>query len=95
MPTYGPFENAMITVLAGVVLIIFFGSLYAFIFAIIKFIFSHGDNEKITAARNSIRYMIIGILLTIFLLFLMPFFFERMNVQGFQIYTASNIFLRA
>jgi hypothetical protein len=63
--------------------------------AILKFVFSGGDTEKIKQARNSIRYMIIGIILTMVLLFLFPYVFQFLSVPGYKVYTAQNIFQKA
>lgn len=89
------FETVILTILAIVILAICVGCIYAFLRAIFLFILSHGDEEKIKAARNSVRYMIIGIILTIFLLFVFPILFQMLNVQGYKNYTAKNIFSRA
>lgn len=79
-------------ILALLVLIIFIGSLYAFFYAIITFIFSAWDAEKIKKAWNSIRYMILWIVLTLFVLFLFPVILKRSKVPWYDMYSASNIF---
>ncbi|MDR2190069.1 MAG: hypothetical protein LBP53_02535 [Candidatus Peribacteria bacterium] len=63
-------EDIILFVLALAVLVVFFGCIYAFFRAIFLFIFSKGEDAKVKAAWNSIRYMIIGLFLTIMLLFL-------------------------
>jgi len=68
----GGLEEILLSLLAIVIILIFVGSLYAFFYAIFLFIFSSGDAEKIKKAWNSIRYMILGIVLTIAILFLFP-----------------------
>lgn len=88
-------ENIILTALALIVIVVFLGSFYSFIVAIFKFVFSRGDTEKIKQARNSIRYMIIWLLLSLILLFLFPIVFQYMNITGYSMYTARNIFHRA
>jgi hypothetical protein len=63
-------EDIILFILALTVLIVCLGCIYAFFRAIFLFIFSKGEDAKVKAARNSIRYMIIGLFLTIMLLFL-------------------------
>ena len=53
------FESIVLTVLAVLILAVSLGCLYAFVRAIIGFIFSHGDAEKIKKAWSSIRFMIL------------------------------------
>ncbi|MFZ2151209.1 MAG: hypothetical protein WAZ12_02485 [Candidatus Absconditicoccaceae bacterium] len=88
-------ENIILTVLALVIIAICIGCVYAFIRAIFLFIFSQGKEDKIKAAWNSIRYMIIGIIFTIVLMFLFPMIFKWMNVKGYENYSAKNIFNRS
>jgi len=88
-------ENIILTALALVVIVVFLGSIYSFVIAIFKFIFSHGDTDKIKQAWNGIRYMVIGLLLTLILLFIFPYVFQYMNLTGYKLYTARNIFNRA
>jgi len=88
-------ENMLLTVLALIVLIICGGCVYAFVHAIFLFIFSHGDEEKKKSAWNSIRYMIIGVILTIFLLTVFPVVFRQLKVTGYEVYTARNVFERS
>ena len=88
-------DNVVLTILALIVLVICVGCIYAFIHAIFLFIFSHGEEEQKKSAWNSIRYMIIGIILTIFLLTVFPIIFQQLKVTGYQEYTAKNVFSRA
>ncbi len=85
-------ENIILTVLAIIVIAICIWCIYAFVRAIFLFIFSQWKEDKIKAAWNSIRYMIMGIILTIVLLFFFPLIFKFMNVQWYEIYSARNIF---
>lgn len=88
-------EDIILTVLAILIIIIFAGSIYSLFRAIFEFIFSNGDNDKIKKARNNIRYTIIGIIITLLLLFAFPLLFKQMRVSGYQYYSAQNIFNRA
>jgi len=89
------FEYIVLTVFAVLVLAVLIGCIYAFVRAIVMFIFSHGDPEKIKKAWSSIRFMILGIFLTISLLFVFPLVFKLMKVPNAEEYSAKNIFLRA
>jgi heme/copper-type cytochrome/quinol oxidase subunit 2 len=85
----------ILTILAFLVIIIFWGSLYAFFFAIFQFVFSSGDTEKIKKAWNSIRFMILWIFMTLIFLFIFPIIFRRLEVPGYEAYTARNIFQKS
>jgi formate hydrogenlyase subunit 3/multisubunit Na+/H+ antiporter MnhD subunit len=89
------FQEMVLSILAIVIMIIAVGCIYTFIRSIFFFIFSQGKEDKIKAGRNSIRYMIIGIILTIFLLFFFPMILKGMNVQWSEQYTARNIVKKA
>ena len=89
------FQNVILTVLALVVLLVIVWCIYTFIRAIIMFIFSHNKEENKKKWRNSIRFMIIGVILTIVLLFLIPVVLKRMKVEKYDTYTPTNIFSRA
>ncbi len=88
-------QNAILIVLAIVVIAISVWSIYAFIRAILLFIFSQGKEEKIKKAWNSIRFMIMWIFLTVALLFLFPLIFKRMGLENYEEYSAKNIFNKA
>ncbi|UFX83088.1 chloride channel protein [Candidatus Absconditicoccus praedator] len=88
-------EEFVLLILAVVVIVIFGGAIAAFFIAIFQFIFSKGDSEKIKKAWNTIRYMLLGIILTILLLFIFPVVFERLEIPGHEQYTAQNIFEKA
>ena len=89
------FQNVILTVLALVVLLVVVGCMYTFIRAIILFVFSHSKEENKKKWRNSIRFMIIWVILTIVLLFLVPVVLRRMKVPQYDVYTPTNIFSRA
>lgn len=84
--------NMILTILSLLVILIFIGSIYAFFYAIITFIFSAGDPDKIKKAWNSIRYMILGIVMTLTVLFLFPLILKKVKIPGYEYYTANNIF---
>lgn len=88
-------QELILIILAIVVIAISIWSIYAFIRAILLFIFSQGQEEKIKTAWNSIRYMIMWIFLTVFLLFLFPLIFKRMGLEDYDSYSAKNIFNKA
>lgn len=88
-------QNVILIILAIVVIAISVWSVYAFIRSIILFIFSQWQEEKIKKAWNSIRYMIMWIFLTVFMLFLFPLVFKRMGLENYEEYSAKNIFNKA
>jgi formate hydrogenlyase subunit 3/multisubunit Na+/H+ antiporter MnhD subunit len=90
--TTSSIQNLLLTILALVVILISVWSIYAFIRSIILFIFSQGKEESIKKARNSIRFMIMWIFLTVFLLFMFPLVFKRMWLENYEEYNAKNIF---
>jgi len=89
------FQNVILTVLALMVLLVVVWCIYTFIRAIILFIFSHSKEENKKKWRNSIRFMIIGVILTIVLLFLVPVVLRWMKVPEYTLYTPPKIFGRA
>ncbi len=89
------FQNVILTVLALVVILVIVWCIYTFIRAIIMFIFSHSKEENKKKWRNSIRFMIIGVILTILLLFLVPLVLRVMKVPEYNVYTPVNVFGRA
>ena len=92
---YTSWENVFLTILALIIIIIFWGAIYAFIYAIFLLIFSKWDENKIKKAWNSIRYAIIWIFLAVFLLFVFPIIFQKLQIPGYKVYTAKNIFKRS
>ncbi len=88
------FQNFILTVLAIVVLIVLVWCIYTFIRAIILFIFSNNKEENKKKWWNSIRFMIIGIVLTIFLLLMVPVVLKWMKVPAYDTYKTPHIFSR-
>jgi uncharacterized BrkB/YihY/UPF0761 family membrane protein len=95
MDGFSSIEDVILTVLAIFIILILIGTIYSIIRAIIQFIFSNGDNEKIKKAWNGIRYTIIGMIITIVLLFIFPIIFQKIGLQGWKAYTANAILERA
>lgn len=93
--TNADFQNVILTVLALVVILVIVWCVYTFIRAIIMFVFSNNKEENKKKWRNSIRFMIIGVVLTIALLFLVPVVLGWMKVPESSTYTPANVFSRA
>lgn len=87
-------QNAILTALACVVLVIIIGCIYTFIRAIILFIFSGTKEDNKKKGWNSIRFMIIGVILSLLLLFLVPTVLRAVNVPSYDNYSAKNVFVR-
>lgn len=88
-------SNFVLTIFAILIIIIFGGSIYAFFSAVYLFIFSAGEAEKIKQAWNSIRYMILWVILTVIFLFIFPIIFKKIRLPGYELYSANNIFHHA
>lgn len=86
------FSDIILYILAIILIIIWLGCVYAFFRAIFLFIFSKGDEKQIKSAWSSIRYMIIGLFLTIMLLFVGPTILRYTGLQGAENYKVANIF---
>lgn len=86
---------AVLTVLAIAVLIVFGASIVVFFITIWKYITSGGKDDKIKEAANSVRHLVIGIVLTIVFLFIMPLVFQKLEIKWYEYYSAKNIFARA
>jgi len=90
-----PVSDIILFVLALMVILIAAGCIFSFVRAIFFFIFSQWKEEKIKKAWNSIRYMIIGIFLTIILLYLFPLIFRLVWLENYEKYKAKSIFNKA
>ena len=88
-------QNAILIILALVVIVICAWCIYAFIRAIFFFIFSQWKDDKIKKAWNSIRYMIMWIFLTVMFLIIFPFIFKKVWLDHAEVYTPKNIFNKA
>lgn len=85
-------EGLVLTIISALIIIIFGGAIYGFFRSIFLFIFSGGEPDKIKQARNGIRFMVLGIFLTLIFLFVFPVLFKRLKLPGYEAYTAQNIF---
>jgi len=94
-PQWDLLSNIMLSVLAIMVLLVVGGVIYAIVYAIFMFIFSGWNEEKIKKAWNSIRYAVLGFILTLIILFAIPGTLRALKVPGYQYYTSSNIFKTA
>lgn len=92
---YSSIEDIILTALAILVILILAWTIYSIIRAIIQFVFSNGDGEKIKKARNGIRYTIIWMIITVLLLFFFPILFAKIWSQNSKAYSASAILERA
>ncbi len=92
---YTTIQDIVLTVLAILIIIIFAGAIYSLFRAIFQFIFSDGKDDVIQKAIKNIRYTIMGIIVTLLLLFAFPILFKQIRVNGYQYYTAQNIFNKA
>ena len=88
-------EDILLTILAILVIMILVGTIVSIIRAIISFVFSNGDNDKIKKAWNGIRYAILGLIMTVLLLFIFPIVFQRLGAQSVTNYSARAILERA
>lgn len=97
MTTYGPdsIKNIVLFILAVIVILIAWWCIFAFIRAILLFIFSQWKEDKIKKAWNSIRYMIMWLFLSVILLFIFPMIFKWMKLDNYDDYNAKNIFNKA
>jgi len=95
--TYGSdtISDIILFILAALVILIAAGCIFSFIRAIFFFIFSQWKEEKIKKAWNSIRYMIIWIVLTVALLYVFPLIFKFIGLEDYDKYNAKNIFNKA
>lgn len=75
-------------------MVIFVMAIVSFILAIWDFIRSEWEEEAKKKWRNRIRFMMIGILLTIVLLFLLPLWLQALGVSGYDAFSAQAIFAR-
>jgi len=94
-PQHDPLSNLILNVFGIMVLLVFIWVIYAIVYAIFMFIFSWGNEEKIKKAWNSIRYAVLGFILTLIILFAVPWVLKTLKVPGYKYYTTENIFKNA
>ncbi|MEI6426057.1 MAG: hypothetical protein WCO66_01770 [Candidatus Absconditabacteria bacterium] len=86
-------EEVIITICAIVVLIVGIGSFFSFLYAIYLFLFSKGKDENKTKGRNAIRYMLIGVVLSVLFLSILPLALKGVNIE-LKDYSTKSIFSR-
>ncbi len=82
------------TVIALVVIAVFVMAIVSFLMAIRDFIRSEWEEEEKKKWWNRIRFMMIGVILTIVFLILFPLFLRQLWVIYYEIFSAPNIFNR-
>ena len=92
---YTSLENVLLTVFAIIVIIVLAGCLYAFLRAIFFFIFSGGKEDQKKKGWNSIRFMVIGVILCVGLLISFPYIIKAMNVELTEEYSTKQVFNKA
>lgn len=85
-------SNVVLTILAVVIIAIFWWAIVVFFISIFQFIFSKWEAEKIKKAWNNIRYMILWVFFTIILLFIFPFVVKKLQFPWYEHYTPENMF---
>ena len=86
--------DVILFVFALIVLVVLIWCLWAFFYAIFLFIFSKWDDAKVKLAWNAIRYMIIGLFITVMLLFMWPAILKVFRVQNADEYSVKYIFVK-
>lgn len=86
--------DIILLVFAIIVLIVLVWCIWAFFYAVFLFIFSRWDDSKVKSARNSIRYMIIWLFLTVMLLFMWPSLLRIFKMANAENYSAKYIFVK-
>ncbi len=85
-------SNVILNLLSILTLLVFIGVIYAVVYAVFMFVFSWGNDEKIKKAWNSIRYSLLGFILTLIILIAIPWFLRAIKVPWYNQYTSANIF---
>ena len=86
--------DVILFVFALIVLVILVWCIWAFFYAVFLFIFSRWDDSKVKSAWNGIRYMIIGLFMTVMLLFMWPTLLRVFRMQNSDMYSAKYIFVK-
>lgn len=92
--SYTSFESVLISVLALIVIAIFWWALYSFFQAIFLFIFSKWEEDKYKSAWNTIRFLVRWLIMTVILLLFFPVLMRYAGVKSYEVYEAKNIFKR-
>lgn len=93
--SYTSLEEVMLTIFAVVVIVVLWGCLYAFFRAIFFFIFSGWKEDQKKKGWNSIRFMVIWVILSIGLLISFPYILKSMNVKLTEEYSTKQVFTKA
>lgn len=88
-------EDILLTIFAIIVIVVLAWCVYAFFRAIFFFIFSGGKEEERKKWWNSIRFMVIGVILSIALLISFPYVLKSMNVELSEEYSTKQVFNKA
>ena len=86
--------DVILLVFAMIVLVVLVWCIWAFFYAVFLFIFSRWDDSKVKSAWNGIRYMIIGLFMTVMLLFMWPTVLRIFKMQNSDNYSAKYIFVK-
>jgi hypothetical protein len=86
--------DVILLVFAMIVLVVLVWCIWAFFYAVFLFIFSRWDDSKVKSAWNGIRYMIIGLFMTVMLLFMWPTVLRVFKMQNSDSYSAKYIFVK-
>ena len=86
--------DVILLVFALIVLVVLVWCIWAFFYAIFLFIFSRWDDSRVKSAWNGIRYMIIGLFLTVMILFIAPTVLKVFRVRNYNYYSAKYIFVK-
>lgn len=88
-------EDILLTIFAIIVIVVLAWCTYAFFRAIFFFIFSGGKEDQKKKGWNSIRFMVIGVVLCIGLLISFPYILKSMNVELSEEYSTKQVFTKA
>ncbi len=88
-------EDVLLIIFAIIVIIILFWCLYSFIRAIFFFIFSGWKDEQKKKWRNAIRFMVVGIIISLVLLIWFPYVIRAINPDVSEDYTTKKVFSTA
>ena len=86
--------DVILFIFALIVLVVLVWCIWAFFYAVFLFIFSRWDDSKVKSAWNGIRYMIIGLFMTVMLLFMWPTLLRVFRMQNSDMYSAKSIFVK-
>jgi len=85
-------QSVILNILWILTLLVCVWVLYAIIYSIFMFVFSGGNEEKIKKAWSSLRYALLWFILTLIILFAVPWFLRAIHVPGYSKYTSANVF---